>query len=160
MNAQAQARKASANPNKAENSTTANATTMSMSSIANNTNSIDTNAIKTEITATNCSADDFLQQIQQQQQHQVLQLQGDCQTICLHVNIQTIDLHRMWHIFEPIFDSCCYFVENRNSRYQQVTIQRCRCKSNYHHYWPRAQPMVQRTLWCCIHRRMQFQLPA
>lgn len=74
MNAQAQARKAAANPNKADNSTT-----------ANNTNSIDT--IKTEITAT--SADDFLQQIQQQQQQQVLQLQGDCQTICLHVNIQT-----------------------------------------------------------------------
>lgn len=91
MNAQNQARKAAGNSNKADQSTTAHATPISMPSIANNTNLIDTNAIKTEITATNCSADDFLQQIQQQQQQQqqVLQLQGDCQTICLHVNIQT-----------------------------------------------------------------------
>lgn len=80
MNAQNQARKAAtSNSNKTEN-----ATTMPMSTVANS-NSIDTNAIKTEMAATNCSPDDFLQQIQHQQQ--VLQLQGDCQTICLHVII-------------------------------------------------------------------------
>lgn len=74
MNAQAQARKAATtNSNKTENATIANS------------NSIDSNAIKPEMTVTNCSPDDFLQQIQQQQQ--VLQLQGDCQTICLHVSI-------------------------------------------------------------------------
>lgn len=110
MNAQAQARKAAANPNKADNSTTANATTMSMSSIANNTNSIDTNAIKTEITAT--SADDFLQQIQQQQQQQqVLQLQGDCQTICLHVNIQT---KSELNVYEMKWINCCCCFSAKN----------------------------------------------
>lgn len=85
MNAQAQARKAAtSNGTKADNSTTVTAiTTMSMPTLSNS-NAIDTNAIKTEITATNCSTDDLLQQIQQQQQ--VLQLQGDCQTICLHVS--------------------------------------------------------------------------
>ncbi|XP_031638545.1 transcription factor E4F1-like isoform X2 [Contarinia nasturtii] len=94
MNAQAQAQKAAAshangtaNANKLTNVTTANMmpvniTSISMATIASN--SIDTNAIKTELTTTNCSTDDILQQIQQQQQ-QVLQLQGDCQTICLHV---------------------------------------------------------------------------
>lgn len=82
MNAQNQARKAAAT--KADNSSTTNAITSLSLPAINNSNSIDTNAIKTELTATNCSADDFLQQIQQQQQ--VLQLQGDCQTICLHVS--------------------------------------------------------------------------
>lgn len=85
MNAQVQARKAAtSNSTKTDNLPTATAiTTMSMPAL-NNSNAIDTNAIKTEITATNCSTDDLLQQIQQQQQ--VLQLQGDCQTICLHVS--------------------------------------------------------------------------
>lgn len=94
MNAQAQAQKAAAananaaaNVNKVTNVTTANMmptsmTSMPMATIAANT--IDTSAIKTELTTTNCSTDDILQQIQQQQQ--VLQLQGDCQTICLHVS--------------------------------------------------------------------------
>lgn len=92
MNAQAQARKA-ATTNKADNTTTNTTTTANMTPInitsipmsAISSNSIDSNAIKTEITTTNCSTDDLLQQIQQQQQ--VLQLQGDCQTICLHVSI-------------------------------------------------------------------------
>lgn len=88
MNAQAQAQKAAANANKmnnvvtTSNMTPVNITSMSMATIASN--SIDTNAIKTELTTTNCSTDDILQQIQQQQQ--VLQLQSDCQTICLHVS--------------------------------------------------------------------------
>lgn len=96
MNAQAQAQKAAAananaavNVNKVINVTTANMmptsmTSMPMATIAANT--IDTTAIKTELTTTNCSTDDILQQIQQQQQ--VLQLQGDCQTICLHVSFE------------------------------------------------------------------------
>lgn len=90
MNAQAQAQKAAANANKmnnvvtTSNMTPVNITSMSMATIASN--SIDTNAIKTELTTTNCSTDDILQQIQQQQQ--VLQLQSDCQTICLHVSTE------------------------------------------------------------------------
>lgn len=85
MNAQAQAQKAAANSNKGNNIvTTSHITSIPMTTVASNT--INTNAIKTEITTTNCSADDFLQQIQQQQQ--VLQLQSDCQTICLHVSVK------------------------------------------------------------------------
>lgn len=84
MNAQAQAQKAAANSNKGNNIvTTSHITSIPMTTVASNTN-----AIKTEITTTNCSADDFLQQIQQQQQ--VLQLQSDCQTICLHVSVKKI----------------------------------------------------------------------
>lgn len=89
MNAQAQAQKAAAanaNVNKVINVTTANMMPTSMASMpmATIANSIETTAIKTELTTTNCSTDDILQQLQQQQQ--VLQLQGDCQTICLHVS--------------------------------------------------------------------------
>lgn len=91
MNAQAQARKA-ATTNKGDNTTanTTNTTSMAPINITSipmatiSSNSIDSNAIKSELTTTNCSTDDLLQQIQQQQ---VLQLQGDCQTICLHVSI-------------------------------------------------------------------------
>lgn len=89
MNAQAQAQKAAANgnvnanTNKVNNVSTANMTSISLGTISSN--SIDTNAIKTELTTTNCSADDILQQYQPHQQ--VLQLQGDCQNIVLHVNI-------------------------------------------------------------------------
>lgn len=93
MNAQAQAQKAvssngngNVNSNKITNMTPVNITSIPMVTMASNT--IDTNAIKTELTTTNCSTDDILHQIQQQ--HQVLQLQGDCQTICLHVSIDWI----------------------------------------------------------------------
>lgn len=80
MNAQNQARKtATGNAAKAENITI---TSIPMSTISSN--AIDTNAMKAELTTTNCSTDDILQQLQQQQQ--ILQLQGDCQTICLHVS--------------------------------------------------------------------------
>lgn len=83
MNAQNQARKtATGNTTKAENITVTSITSIPMSTIASN--SIDTNAMKAELTTTNCSTDDILQQLQQQQQ--ILQLQGDCQTICLHVS--------------------------------------------------------------------------
>lgn len=91
LNAQAQAQKAAANgnvntnTNKVNNVSTANMTSISLGTISSN--SIDTNAIKTELTTTNCSADDILQQYQPH--HQVLQLQGDCQNIVLHVNIHT-----------------------------------------------------------------------
>lgn len=89
MNAQAQARKAAtSNSNKVENITATTTTTTSMApinitSMPMSSNTIDSRAIKSEITTANCSNDDLLQQIQQQQ---VLQLQGDCQTICLHVS--------------------------------------------------------------------------
>ncbi|XP_055315938.1 uncharacterized protein LOC129575618 isoform X2 [Sitodiplosis mosellana] len=87
LNAQAQAQKAAANgnananTNKAANVSMANLTSISLGTVTSNT--IDTSAIKTELTTTDCSADDLLQQFQTQQQ--VLQLQGDCQNIVLHV---------------------------------------------------------------------------
>lgn len=89
LNAQAQAQKAAnGNSNSSTNkvisvSSAANMTSIPLGTISPNT--IDTNAIKTELTTTNCSADDILQQFQPQQQ--VLQLQGDCQNIVLHVII-------------------------------------------------------------------------
>lgn len=84
LNAQAQAQKAAANGNATANTNkVVSSGNMTLGSLTSNT--INTNAIKTELTTTNCSTDDILQQFQPQQQ--VLQLQGDCQNIVLHVRI-------------------------------------------------------------------------
>lgn len=130
MNAQAQAQKAvGVNANKVNHVTTANMTPVNITSIPVSSiasNAINTSAIKAELTTTNCSTDDILQQIQQQQQ--VLQLQGDCQTICLHVSPSNDSIFalkmreiKMW----------CFPL---TIRFQQVTIQQFRFKLNYHLY--------------------------